>query len=359
GSVEKDGVDATYFKGGGSKDHHDLSDWDWSGTDVAPDKDELLDVFASVYEAQAGTIVYFGADKFDDSGDAQIGYWFFQDKVSLDSDGTFNGLHTDGDVLILCDFTTPDGAFDVCAVVNDGPADTAPWAFTNKDGADTFGAGQFFEGGINLSELFGGDAPCFSTFLAETRSSQEVEAQLKDFALGSLDTCVPPDVETDSSVSEADFGAQVTDTATLSGAHGPVTGKVKFFLCTPDQVTAAGCESDEAQQVGSAVTIVNGEATSSAYTVGLTAAAVGTYCWRAEYLPAAESEYLPTSHTNHEEECFEVAPATIGITKTADAESVNAGEQIGFTVTISNSGSNTALGVTLSDPLPGGAGIDW
>jgi len=407
GSVEKDGVDATYFKGGGSKDHHDLSDWDWSGTDVAPDKDELLDVFASVYEAQAGTIVYFGADKFDDSGDAQIGYWFFQDKISLDSDGTFNGLHTNGDVLVLSDFTNggnvdricvyewnppgddsdpavgnetgcdignnvtlvaagsqcdvsaPDGAFDVCAVVNDGPADTAPWAFTNKDGAHTFGAGQFFEGGINLSELFGGDAPCFSTFLAETRSSQEVEAQLKDFALGSLDTCVPPDVETDSSVSEADFGAQVTDTATLSGAHGPVTGKVKFFLCTPDQVTAAGCESDEAQQVGSAVTIVNGEATSSAYTVGLTSDAVGTYCWRAEYIPAAESEYLPTSHTNHEEECFEVAPATIGITKTADAASVNAGEQIGFTVTITNSGSNTALGVTLSDPLPGGAGIDW
>ena len=120
----------------------------------------------------------------------------------------------------------------------------APWAFENKDGDDFFAKGQFFEGGINLSDLFGGDAPCFSTFLAETRSSQEVEAQLKDFALGSLDTCVPPDIETDSSVSDADFGEEVTDLATLSGSHGAVKGTITFFICTPDLVNANGCESD-------------------------------------------------------------------------------------------------------------------
>ena len=299
GSVEKDGADTTYFKEGGSKDHHDIDDWKWSGTDVAPDKDELLDVFAAVYEA-GDTLVYFGADKFDDSGDAQIGFWFFQDKVSLDDDGTFNGLHTVGDVLVLSDFTnggevdlicvyewnppgddsaidndagcdigdnvtlvaagaecdvsSADGEFDVCAIVNNG-AETAPWAFENKDGDDFFAKGQFFEGGINLSQLFGGDAPCFSTFLAETRSSQEVEAQLKDFALGSLDTCVPPDIETDSSVSEADFGDEVTDTAKLEGAHGAVKGTVTFFICGPDLVVAGGCESDQAEQVGDPVTI--------------------------------------------------------------------------------------------------------
>ena len=403
GSVEKDGPDATYFKGGGSKDHRNLDDWEWSATDVAPDKDELLDVFAAVYE-NGDTLVYFGADKFDDSGDAQIGFWFFQDNVSLDGDGTFNGLHTVGDVLVLSDFTnggsvdticvyewnppgansvidneagcdignnvtlvaagaqcdvsTPDGEFDVCAIVNGG-TETAPWAFVNKDGDTDFGAGQFFEGGINLSELFGGDAPCFSTFLAETRSSQEVEAQLKDFALGSLDTCVPPDLETESSVSEADFGDEVTDTASLSGSHGPVEGTIKFFICEPDEVTAAGCPEGEGTQVGSAVTIVNDEAESAAYTVGLTEDAVGTYCWRAEYIPSEDSEYLATSHTNATTECFEVAPATIDLEKTADAATVNAGEQIGFTVTISNTGDNTALGVGVTDNLPGGAGIDW
>jgi uncharacterized repeat protein (TIGR01451 family) len=404
GSVEKDGPDVTYFKEGGSKDHHDLDDWAWSGTDVAPDKDELLDVFAAVYEAD-DTRVYFGADKFDDSGDAQIGFWFFQDKVSLDSDGSFNGLHTEGDVLILSDFTnggevdlicvyewnppgddiangvpddtgcdigdnvtlvaagaecdvsSPDGDFDVCAVVNNGD-ETAPWNFENKDGDDFFAKGQFFEGGINLSQLFDGDAPCFSTFLAETRSSQEVEAQLKDFALGSLDTCVPPDIKTKASVSEADFGEEVTDKATLSGAHGDVEGSIEFFICEPDEVTSGGCEGDAGTSLGS-VSIADNKAESPAYTVGLTEDAVGTYCFRAEYTPSANSEYLAASHTDAEDECFEVAPASIDVDKDADAESVNAGEQIGFSVTVTNTGNNTALGVGFTDALPGGAGVDW
>ena len=404
GAVEKDGADVTYFKGGGSKDHHDIPDWEYSATDVAPDKDELLDVFAAVYEDPDGTIVYFGADKFDDSGDAQIGFWFFQDTISLGAGGAFNGEHTVGDVLILSDFTNGgnvdticvyewdpsqsgdtapgvpdvgcdtgdnlllsaagtscdvgDGSFDVCAVVNDGPADVAPWPFLNKDGATTFGAGQFFEGGINLSELFGGDAPCFGTFLAETRSSQEVEAQLKDFALGSLDTCVPPDITTESSVSTADFGQQVTDTATLSGAHGPVTGTVQFLICPPADVTAVGCAAGDGTAVGSPVTIVAGSATSPAYTVGLTAAAVGTYCWRAEYTPDANSEYLAGAHTDHEDECFTVAPATIEITKVAvPVGPVDAGAEIGFDITVTNTGTGTALGVNVNDPLP--AGIVW
>ncbi|HEX2400620.1 MAG TPA: hypothetical protein VHJ79_11660, partial [Mycobacterium sp.] len=47
------------------------------------------------------------------------------------------------------------------------------------------------------------------------------------------------------------------------------------------------------------------------------------------------------------------------VTKTADAASVNAGSAIGFTVSVSNSGAGTATGVTLSDPLPGGAGVSW
>jgi uncharacterized repeat protein (TIGR01451 family) len=55
-------------------------------------------------------------------------------------------------------------------------------------------------------------------------------------------------------------------------------------------------------------------------------------------------------------------PADIAITKVADAASVNAGDEIGFTVTVSNSGSGDAYGVTLSDPLPagnGGSPVHW
>jgi uncharacterized repeat protein (TIGR01451 family) len=51
--------------------------------------------------------------------------------------------------------------------------------------------------------------------------------------------------------------------------------------------------------------------------------------------------------------------ASVTIGKTADAASVNAGSPIGFTVTLSNAGSADAHGLTVSDPLPGGSGVDW
>lgn len=54
-----------------------------------------------------------------------------------------------------------------------------------------------------------------------------------------------------------------------------------------------------------------------------------------------------------------VCPA-LSVTKTADAPSVSSGSPIGFTMTVSNAeGAGTATAVTLDDPLPGGAGIDW
>lgn len=49
--------------------------------------------------------------------------------------------------------------------------------------------------------------------------------------------------------------------------------------------------------------------------------------------------------------------ANVSIVKTADAISVNAGQDIGFTITVSNTGAAAASNVTISDPLP--AGGDW
>ena len=43
-----------------------------------------------------------------------------------------------------------------------------------------------------------------------------------------------------------------------------------------------------------------------------------------------------------------VNPAAIQIVKTADAAQVNAGDQIGFTMTVYNTGSGDAKGVTLT-----------
>jgi uncharacterized repeat protein (TIGR01451 family) len=54
-----------------------------------------------------------------------------------------------------------------------------------------------------------------------------------------------------------------------------------------------------------------------------------------------------------------VASASVQIVKTADAAEVMAGEPIGFTLTVSNSGTGDAKGVTLSDPLPVKPGLSW
>ena len=382
------------FTGGGSKDDLNVPGWSWT-TGSVPDKDNINHAFAAAYEHDGDTYVYFGLDRLANNGDAQVGFWFFKGNVGPVAGGSFSGTHQVGDLLVLSHFTNggavstielyewvgsggdTNGTLDLvatgsicteapaldkaCAIANTEEVD-APWAYTPKFGdAGSFPAGSFFEGGVNLDEVFGGDAPCFSSFLAETRSSQSVDAVLKDFATGTFNTCQPPTLTTQVSNATVDFGGNVTDTATLSGTDGPASGTVTFFVCTPAQITAAGCPSG-GSQLGSPVAVTTtangGSATSSAYTVGLTSAAVGKYCFRAVYTPDAASQYLAASHTNATTECFTVAPATIDIAKVANpAGPVSAGDPIGFDITVTNTGTGTALNVAVNDPLP--AGVDW
>ena len=394
--------DSTYFTTGGSKDENDIPAWEITSTSV-PDKDELLDAYAAVYEKDGDTWVYFGADRFDNDGDAQIGFWFFQDTIGI-SNGDFTGEHVDGDVLILSEYTnggvidlvcayewdgsgggdnisgagdcdpatdgsnlnlvaagvacdTADGTFQICAVTN-ADTENAPWTFVNKDGETDFAAGQFFEGGINLSDMFGGEPPCFGTFLAETRSSQETDAQLKDFALGSLDTCVPPDIETHvqqngQNVSSINKGESVVDVATFSGTNGEVEGTVEFFVCGPGS-SKPDCSSG-GTKVGATKTINNESATSDEFTP----TALGWYCFRAEYTPAEGSEYLAGEHTNSTTECFRVIPADVQIVKTPNSGSVSAGTDISFTLSWANEGEGSATGVVVSDTLPTAGGLNW
>jgi hypothetical protein len=91
-------------------------------------------------------------------------------------------------------------------------------------------------------------------------------------------------------------GQSVTDGATVSGGAGQPTptGTVDFFLCQPNEVTAAGCPSGSGTKVGATKTLnASGQATSDS--TGNTTT-VGKYCWRAEY--SGDGFYLPSSHTN-------------------------------------------------------------
>ena len=240
--VTADPAPQSIYAGGGSKDDLDLNGplsgaggWKYKSGSV-PDKDNITNAYAVAYNVNNELVIYAGADRFDNSGNAFMGFWFFQNEVSLGTGGggggaPFIGQHAVGDTLVLANFVnggttvnievlqwvgtggnvngtlqriagiaggvpakcgvagTPD-AF--CGITNSAAGEAPPWAYLNKDGNSTFQVAGFLELGINISQVFaavGGAAPCFSSFLAETRASSSVDAILKDFALHSFPVC--------------------------------------------------------------------------------------------------------------------------------------------------------------------------
>lgn len=292
--------DTTYWKGGGSKDVNDIDEWAFSGTDVAPDKNEIVNAAAAAYrvadqpggdtDSDEDLIIAFHADRFSNDGDAAAGFWFFKNPVEL-NDGKFTApgggpvVHASGDVLVVSDFNegegvntiriftwngsglteaTPPGsgpkdcqetshnAF-VCATENRGPDDVAAlWPYTPKANVGTSGFYPdftFLEGAINMSAVLPGSDQCFASFLAETRSSTSPTAQLKDFVLGDFPICLPSTTlsasPTTSSPEIAVVGDQVTFSWTetndgnvaLTNVH--VTTNNASCTPTPSSVTLA------------------------------------------------------------------------------------------------------------------------
>jgi len=224
------------FTQGGSKDPHDTSDWHWAITST-PDKDTLTNGYAISYDVGGHKILAFGGERFAVNGDANIGAWFFQQKVGPNASGTFDGVHTKGDVFAVSAFTNGGGHpnLDVyewdpacsassypngngvgdckdtnlrlrfsgaansnqlcsndpgCATVN-GAGVTPSWPYATKfGGGSEIPANGLFEGGFDLTAIFPDGAPgCFSSFLLETRSSQTPSAVLKDFLSGNFPEC--------------------------------------------------------------------------------------------------------------------------------------------------------------------------
>ena len=210
------------FTGGGSKDTIDIPSWLWK-SGKPQGKDDIEHAFAAAYTLPNGhTAIYFGLDRFDNSGDSTAGFWFFQDSTvglggASGGGGThFTGSHRDGDLLIVSDFSTggtissiavykwvasagtiqlvtsipgaeigecdpTTGSKDLCAIVNPVGGLASPWGFVNKAGQTTFDHGELLEGSLDLNAIFT-TVPCFTTFMAETRSSTSPTATLSDFS---------------------------------------------------------------------------------------------------------------------------------------------------------------------------------
>ncbi|MEH6576269.1 MAG: hypothetical protein V7731_04245 [Amphritea sp.] len=261
----------TFFTGGGSKDTNGIQDGPWLykvSSDVVPDKNDILNAFAALYDDGGVPIVYFGLDTYSVNGSANAGFWFFKQDIGLsplaagETTGTFSGEHTDGDFFVAVAYTQggrvgeidiylwvgddatgslvlqdsgqdcadfPAGGDDVCGVINklmpdetfgeDPIFDYANVLVANNPGAATsyqYESAAFVEFGLDLSTLFPEGLGCFSTFLAETRSSQSKTSQLKDFAFGDFDVCSIDVTKTGDTLSkvgdDVDYEIVVTNT---------------------------------------------------------------------------------------------------------------------------------------------------
>jgi hypothetical protein len=207
------------FTGGGSKDTLGIQNGPWLYTGSKPQaKNDITHAYAAMYTdpSNGHVILYAGLDRYDNSGDATAGFWFFQNPVGLTSSSPpssgapFAGTHADGDILLVSDFTqgggvstikvfrwtgndatgslvpvtTPTGT--TYAIVNSGPI-AVPWSFKDKSNRTSPAAGEFLEEGVDLTAL--GLGSCFANFMAETRSSQSPTATLSDFVIGNFNTC--------------------------------------------------------------------------------------------------------------------------------------------------------------------------
>jgi len=351
GSCQPDPAPLSIFTGGGSKDEQDIPNWKWRNGSV-PDKDDLTNGFAAVYSATVGTethqILYFGADRFANNGDAQIGFWFFQNAVSLNTtNGTFNGTHAVGDLLILsnftgggantniqvlevtainangsltfttltsasggttftCDDTAGDGTgpHKICVATNAAAVDSLDPNYDDKFGtaAGTYPPVVFFEGGLDLTALgLGGE--CFPAFLVETRSSASIDAVLKDFTLKELQSCVSSvstairnSVGDDITGTTVPVNTVIHDEATVTGSQGlPLpTGTVTF-----DRFNNATCTGTAAatETVNLSTGTVSGN-TVTVETADFTASTPGSLCYKATYsgdglYPSAVSDIEP------------------------------------------------------------------
>ncbi|HEX2894362.1 MAG TPA: LPXTG cell wall anchor domain-containing protein [Marmoricola sp.] len=372
--------DPSYFTS--NKDIQGIGDWGCTTLNNPTPKDDLQNAYAALVQVPADApdnaghkVLYLGSERQSNNGDSFAGFWLLKNNnVGCHGPGGFSGTHTDGDILVLSNYTNGGGTQDVqvykwsgndatgspvpipglsgstcggastdtaCAIANTQTI-TSAWSPTSH------ASNTFVEAGIDLNVLLdatGGG--CFTTFLAETRSSQEITATLKDFAAGQFNTCPPAPLQTTATPGGSTVapGTAQHDVATVSAVGGrPVpTGTVTFFLCQPSQVTSAGCPSGAGAQVGSPVTISSGSATSANTTNDTT---TGTYCWRAEYTPdsAAGAYYVASSHTNNGSECFTVVHASPTITTQIAVTGANS-PGLGFTTL-----GDTA---TLHDFVPG------
>ncbi|HET6767926.1 MAG TPA: hypothetical protein VFH08_11025 [Chitinophagaceae bacterium] len=310
----------------GSKDFHFAADWRWTLGQVKGKNDiangaavivNAIDTNGVAYIGSGGPYLAFAGDRLETEGDAQIGFWFFQNCTSpvTQPDGTknFAPAKTIGDLLVLADFTgggrnadvtvlewvgtggtypNSNGAFNEvtvgAAVAENNTGTTAVpcgWSYPTT----SYETNAFYEGFVDLGAFPG--AECFSCVMLETRSSQSITASLDDFVggpLGGFPSCSITGNNTICQGASASFTASGgTGTFTYLWSTGATTAVISNLTAAGTyNVTVSntsGCEStcSRTLTVNAAPTCnITGNNTICSYqSASFTASGGGTYLW--------------------------------------------------------------------------------
>jgi uncharacterized repeat protein (TIGR01451 family) len=273
--------DNTYHVGS-DKDISDSNTWQCGGRPNAQDKTDILNAYAiQTQPSPSRTIDYFASERDTNNGTTFTGFWLFQASTACDASGNFGPGHTAGDVLLLFSYpsggSTPSVAIftwlhpagvstcagtlfkstlcpatpiagnpldckavssvdTACGRANSGlPGDPGAFTPTWKTRAtanQVIDVLDFVEAGVDMNAFFPNGIPCFSSLVAETRSSATPDATLKDFVIGQFDTCKSDvTVGKTSSVTSIDAGGSYDYTITVHNA-GP--GNASSVLVTDD-----------------------------------------------------------------------------------------------------------------------------
>ena len=203
----------------GTADKLDFPSWVWKAQEVTPPKADIQWAYATPAVVNNDLVLFFGSDRANDdkAGSVNVGFWFLQGDVGPQSGGTFGpDKHKPGDLFVAAEIDSGGrvaniavykwdpsaqknlalqtsgsygecsggslGSLVACGIANNSSSITTEWR-------GTVASPYFFEGGINVSKLFSGAVPCFSSFLSNTRSSFSVDASGQDVVGGQIDTC--------------------------------------------------------------------------------------------------------------------------------------------------------------------------
>lgn len=382
----------------GSKDTDDMNSWRYD-LGSSPPKDDLLHAYASAYSLSTSgagdLLIYFGADRKAFSGTASLGFWFFKEQVVRnDTTRTFvnaatntPATHVEGDTLVAFEYTNGgavtgvnvykwtngslilfkqvglaatsqvgvfcDAADTICGSTNS--------ASTTLATGEQVAAGQFFEGGINITQLIGSDF-CFASFMATSRSSDTLNASIKNFVLGSFPVChltVTKACEPGEYQVATDTALLKVKGAIINDGSGPLSnislvdnppfnaGSLQYFACD-----------------------TGGQPTGSAISLPATLAAGASVCYRGRYTSSNLTSYdevtatastgsttlTGSAHTT----CAVDAPTTgLSVTKNCDLDLVQQSGQLGvkvnFSGSVTNDGAVTLKNVSVCEAHEGAA----